>query len=465
MSFSIRQTCLWIHRYTGLVMVAFLIIAGSTGALLAFYEELDDVFNHQLAYSAVQNNLQQSPQKLAQLPIATLHDKVIDHYPDYKFSSMPTSIEPERNAVFSVDKGRDKASKTQESPQAKAPFQQVYVDAYTGEIVGTRDREQWAWHNTMYKVFWLHRELLLGDIGKLILGVIALVWTLNCFIGFYLTLPRKAGAGKAKKVTDNANKAASKKRASLIKRWLPAWKIRTKTNAFKLNYDLHHAFGLWLWLMLFIIAWSSVGFNLQQVYQPVMHAVVGLEGKEEKAGKPKEQAQSQINNKNNNETSEQNIVLKIPKASSIAYLTAQADRIAKENGVKVEQLLGIRWISEDSQWQMRFKTNKDIGKKGGASSITVNAVTGKVEKVNFGYQSSAASKVDQWMATLHMGHISQGAGHLLYQLFLVGIGLAVTILSGTGAYLWLKGRKQRLKAAQKTANKPLKLSSEFKPYR
>lgn len=456
MSFNIRQTCLWIHRYTGLVMVAFLIIAGSTGALLAFYEELDDLFNYQLAYSDAQSN--------EPLSIAMLHDNVINTYPKYKFSSMPTSLEPDKSAVFSVDKVRDKAAKTQESTQEKAPFQEVYVNPYTGTIIGTRDREQWAWRNTMYKVFWLHRELLLGDIGKLILGIIALIWTINCFIGFYLTLPRKVATSKAKKINDTAHSIASKttnkKWASFVKRWLPAWKIRTKTNTFKLNYDLHQAFGLWLWLMLFIIAWSSVGFNLQQVYQPVMQAVIGLESKQKQPDKPKKPAQ--IINK-------EDTTLSVTKADSIAYLTAQADIVATKNGVKVEQLLGIRWISEDNQWQMRFKTNKDIGKKGGASSITVDAITGNIEKVSFGYQSSAANKIDQWLATLHMGHISQGQDqqlqHLLYQLFLVVIGLAVATLSGTGAYLWLKGRKQRLKSAQKALNQRAKLSSKLEPYR
>ena len=187
-----------------------------------------------------------------------------------------------------------------------------------------------------------------------------------------------------------------------------------------------------------------------------MEAVIGLESKQKPSDKPEKPAQI---------TTQEDNKLSVTKADSIAYLTAQADIVAKENGVKIEQLLGIRWISEDNQWQMRFKTNKDIGKKGGASSITVDAITGNIEKVNFGYQSSAASKADQWMATLHMGHISQGAGHLIYQLFLVVIGLAVTVLSGTGAYLWLKGRKQRLKSAQKAINQRAKLSSKLEPYR
>ena len=305
----------------------------------------------------------------------------------------------------------------------------------------------------MWKVFWLHRDLLLGDIGKLLLGLIALLWTINCFIGFYLTLPR------AVKKSHETHRKTVKKRASFFKRSLPAWKIRRKTNTFKLNYDLHHAFGLWLWLMLFIIAWSSVGFNLKSVYQPVMQAVVGFEGSQ---GKEREKSRANKADKSSapvlsaiapvsNETGSAAIInkAKVNKDNSIAYLTEQANIAAQKNGATVEQLLGIRWVAEGGQWQMRFKTNKDIGTHGGASSITVNAATGKVEKVNFGSQSSFGNKIDQWISTLHMGHIGNGVGHLAYQIFLAMLGLAVAVLSATGIYLWYKGRQQRLKVLQK----------------
>ncbi len=435
---TLRQSCLWIHRYTGLAMAAFLIIAGITGTLLAFHDELDDVFNHKLANIEAQHK--------PPLPIAILHDAVISAYPQYQFSSMPTSVEPNKSAVFSVDRVRGESAKN----QPKAPFQEVYVNPFTSEIIGTRDKEVWAWRNTMYKVFWLHRDLLLGDIGKLILGIVSLIWTINCFIGFYLTFPRAVSANKSQQTA--LRKPSGKPRASFFKRWLPAWKIRRKTNTFKLNYDLHHAFGLWLWLMLFVIAWSSVGFNLKLVYQPVMQALVGLEGRDE--GKGKKQNKPAINTESSSDEAttigtNMNSTNKVDKANSIAYLSRQAEIAAQKNGVDVQQLLGVRWVEEDNQWQMRFKTNKDIGKKGGASSITVDAATGNVERINFGYQSSFGNQADQWMATLHMGHISHGVVHLLYQIFLALTGLAVAVLSGTGVYLWVKGRQSRLKQRQK----------------
>ncbi|MDN5621169.1 MAG: PepSY domain-containing protein [Psychrobacter sp.] len=441
-TFNPRQACLWIHRYTGLAMAAFLILASLTGALLAFHHELDDVFNHKLASIEAQNTPIQS--------VAALHDSVIRTYPQYGFSSLPTTIEAGKSAVFSVDRWRGGKPTTPEPS-----FNEVYVNPYTGAIIGTRDKEAWAWHNTMWKVFWLHRDLLLGNIGKWLLGIVSLVWTINCFIGFYLTFPRATKKRASMSLT-------KKKRASLFKRWLPAWKIRTKTNTFKLNYDVHHAFGLWLWGMLFVIAWSSVGFNLKAVYQPVMQAVVGLTPRERGRPPTKPEPNKTVENQgradqsinsnttvNDSRNTADAIAQAVNKSNSIAYLSAQADIAARQNGTAVQQLLGIRWVAEDEQWQMRFKTDRDIGTHSGASSITVDAATGEVARVHFGYQSGFGNKVDQWLSTLHMGHISQGWSHRLYQAFLAMIGLAVAVLSGTGVYLWWKGRQQRLKALQK----------------
>jgi len=317
-SFNPRQTCLWLHRYTGLAMAAFLIITGITGTLLAFHDELDDVFNKRLA---VVEQAQTPP-----LSIATLHDKVISRYPEYGFSTMPVAIELNRAVVFAVDRNKGDVKVA-----PKPLFQEVYINPYTADIIGTRDKDEWAWRNTMWKVFWLHRDLLLDDIGKLILGIVALVWTINCFIGFYLTFPRTLKNKNTQKNT------IPKKRASFLKRWLPAWKIRTKTNTFKLNYDVHHAFGLWLWLILFVIAWSSVGFNLQQIYKPVMQAVVGLEGRNDKESKPNQTDKSRAQvmpsvRLVSNKTDVANVV---NKANSIDYLSKQANIAAQKNGLTV----------------------------------------------------------------------------------------------------------------------------------
>src|SRR5690606_5653593 len=85
------------------------------------------------------------------------------------------------------------------------------------------------------------------------------VWTLDCFVGFYLTLPaRSAGAA----------------RGGFWARWKPAWLIKTKASAYRINFDIHRAFGLWLWGVLFVVAFTAFSLNLySEVFYPALSRV------------------------------------------------------------------------------------------------------------------------------------------------------------------------------------------------
>lgn len=424
---TIREINIYLHRYLGLITVVFLIITSVTGALLAFKPSLDDWFNQKLAY------VEPSHQPL--LPIAVLHDKVVATYPTVGFSSMPVTSKPNRSVVFSADRQREP------SPATQPTFNNVYINPYTGEVLGTRNFDDWAWHNTMSKVFWFHRNLLWGDTGKLILGIVSLLWTINCFVGLYLTFPRKKTAKKPAHTSPNANKLAD-----WLQRWQRAWKIRKFSSWFKLNFDMHHAFGLWFWVMSLIIAWSSVAFNLKEVYQPVMQAMVGLTPAS--PTKPPATLPSQAMGKVADMPSQP---LQIDKYHAIDSVTQLAKAHSQTAGKTFEQPLGLRWIDKEQAWQLRFTTREDFGTGRGASSITVNALTGKVEKVNFGSEAKFANKVEQVILSLHVAHIDA----FLYRIFLSGFGIIVLILSMTGVYLWWRGRQARQKMREKTLLKML----------
>ena len=92
-------------------------------------------------------------------------------------------------------------------------------------------------------------NLALGEAGTFVLGIAALAWTLDCFLGLYLTLPRAT--------------------AHFLRRWKPAWTLKYPATAVRVNYDIHRSGGLWLWPLLFVFGWSSVMFNLPAVYEPV----------------------------------------------------------------------------------------------------------------------------------------------------------------------------------------------------
>lgn len=88
------------------------------------------------------------------------------------------------------------------------------------------------------------------------------MWTIDCFVGAYLTFPlarRKSAKWSSESVYQ-----------SWWQRWKSAWKVRWRDGRYKVNFDLHRAGGLWPWAMLFVLAWSSVAFNMNEVYHPVM---------------------------------------------------------------------------------------------------------------------------------------------------------------------------------------------------
>ena len=114
--------------------------------------------------------------------------------------------------------------------------------------------------NVLPFVYRLHYTLIAGTTGRYLLGIAALIWVLDTFIGFYLTFPlrRRLDHGRV----HNAQSWGS--------RWKPSWRVRWTGGESKLTFDLHRASGVWIWPLLFVFAWSGVLFNLSEVYDPVM---------------------------------------------------------------------------------------------------------------------------------------------------------------------------------------------------
>jgi uncharacterized iron-regulated membrane protein len=141
-------------------------------------------------------------------------------------------------------------------PQAQKPFQlgydQVFVDPVTGDILGQRQRGICCLErqNLIPFLYKLHYTLFLPEPwGRWLFGVVAVIWTIDCFIGAYLTLPRRR----------------------IVPKWATAWRIKRGASPYRLNFDLHRAGGLWLWAALLALAVSSVYLNLnREVFRPVV---------------------------------------------------------------------------------------------------------------------------------------------------------------------------------------------------
>ena len=239
-----RAVMLPVHRYVGLLLALFLAIAGITGSLLAWNEELEAAISPQL----FRVTAPPGSTRMAPLP---LHSQVQARYPGALAARLPLEFSDGRSVLFAL----------RPLPKGKPlPNDQVFVDPYTGQVLGQRrwgDISQ-GMKNLMPFIYRLHYSLALDGIGTVLFGIVALLWTLDCFAGAWLTLPGRPASGEPAR--------------RWPARWWQAWKLRSGS-AYKISFNLHRAGGLWTWAMLFVLAWSSVAFNLPQVYEPAMRAM------------------------------------------------------------------------------------------------------------------------------------------------------------------------------------------------
>jgi uncharacterized iron-regulated membrane protein len=220
-------------------MAGYLAVAGLTGSVIAFAQEIDCWLNPELYEIASVGT---------PLSLATLAQRVEQSDPEIRVMRMEPPLGIRESALLTVEPKHGSGS--DEVPQRV--YDQVFADPATGAVLGTRlwgavrlDRAHLV--PFLYK---LHYDLHIpGPWGAWLMGAIACAWCLDCFIGLYLTFPRRR----------------------FLAKWGRAWKIKPRAGAFRTSLDLHRAGGLWLWFLLLLLAVSSVSLNLrQEVFTPIV---------------------------------------------------------------------------------------------------------------------------------------------------------------------------------------------------
>ncbi len=223
-----RPFFVWLHRYVGLALAGFLLVEGLTGALLAFNADLRGVFDPRLVAA-------KPPPGAERLSLAALAERA-------------EALEPTEHVGYFAENRDDRVTLRMVGRRNPAtgekypdvPFH-VFLDPWTGERLAATEPVTTSARflaAVMPFLYDLHVKLAVGKTGVWILFVVALFWTIDCFVGFYLTLPITLERFSA--------------------RWKSAWLVKWRAGFFRVNFDLHRAGGLWLWLMLFVFAWSSV---------------------------------------------------------------------------------------------------------------------------------------------------------------------------------------------------------------
>lgn len=254
-----------IHRWIGLSIAGFLIVSGLTGAVISWDHELDELMNAHLLVAKTSG----SPQSAFDLK-----ELIETRDPRRQVTYLPLAPEAGHSLSMYVEGRPD--------PQAGTPqelrYNQVFVDPVTGEENGHREwgavwpLSKETFVSFLYKLHYtLHIPAMWGidQWGAWLMGGVALLWTMDCFIGFYLTLPKRLAPN-----VDRSPAVVRQLARGWWSRWKPSWKIKSSGSAYRITFDIHRALSLWTWFALFLIAFTGFSLNLfRPVFLPLLSLV------------------------------------------------------------------------------------------------------------------------------------------------------------------------------------------------
>ena len=375
-----RSFLVLLHRYIGLATAVFLLLAGITGSLLAFNHELDEWLNPEFYAASAEGE---------RLPPGELVDAVQSVHPKLQVWYMEYPNETGHTALLAAVPRND--------PATGKPFKErnevFYLDPVSGEQKGQRYWGECCFQRENFVPFILefHYNLTLpGNWGLLLMGLVAIAWVIDCFVALWLTLPR----GKL-----------------FWKKWSSAWKIKGG-HAYRLNFDLHRAGGLWLWLLLLPIAVSSVAMNLpSQAFKPVVSLFSPIEPSvyETRGRMPAEEL----------------------GITRLSY--QQAYERAQEEGKRLglTAAIGELYYSFEYNFYGAGFGQHDT-EAHGKSWLFFHGTDGRLLEQEIAGEGTLGERFYRLQLPIHGGRIIGFSG----QVMIAVLGVLIAGLSGTGVYIW-----------------------------
>ncbi|MEO0558166.1 MAG: PepSY-associated TM helix domain-containing protein [Bacteroidota bacterium] len=218
----LRTLFLQVHLYLGLITGLVIAVVCFTGAVLVFEEEIEHALNPEFYFVEAQ------PQRL---PLKEVRTRLETSLPGDTVTSVTVYADPNRSLQFRSTEGA-----------------RVFANPYTGAHLGTSVYRE----TFLYTVFALHRWLLAGDTGKLIVGTCTLLFLLILISGAWVWWPR------------NRNQLKARTRITRKRGWK------------RFNFDLHVSLGIYATVFLFIFAFTGLAWSFEWFHNGI-YKVTGSE--------------------------------------------------------------------------------------------------------------------------------------------------------------------------------------------
>ncbi|WP_343584773.1 PepSY-associated TM helix domain-containing protein [Herbaspirillum sp.] len=394
-----------LHRWFGLAAAVFLFIAGATGAVISWDHELDAWLNPRLFHADSAGRPGAGAPK-GGLELANLVEQA---EPKLRVTYVLAESEPGHTIGMVVEPRIDPAT----AKPYPLDYNQIAVDPVTADIQG---RRMWgavslSRENLLPFLYKLHYTMHLPDMGGFetgiwLMGIIGIVWALDCFIALYLSFPN-------------------------WRSWRKSFAFRWREGGHKLNFDLHRSGGVWIWALLLVLAVTSVSMNLErQVMRPLLQTVSSLTPGPFDTRTP------------------------------VAPGKAREPRISREQAVELGRREGLKLGLADPVGGVFyspmfgvygvgfFQPGNDHGDIGlGNAWLYFDADTGAYAGGRIPGSGSAGDIFLQAQFPLHSGRILGLPGRILISF----MGALVAMLSVTGVVIWVRKRRARLQQRARLA--------------
>jgi uncharacterized iron-regulated membrane protein len=351
-----------LHRYLGLGVGLILVIVGLTGSLLVFVPEIDaQIVQQRFGYVTSQEQ-----------PIAP--DKLVE----------TVKIAYANHSDWKINQVQMVSNLPYYTVRLKRPDEtqwEVFVNPYTGKVMGDRQRET-AFFS---RILDLHYALLSGEIGTIIVGIAALLLFILSITGIMLW------PGWRKLIS--------------------GFKIKWNAHPKRLNYDLHKVAGIITAAFLAVIAFTGFCWNFYDQTTPIIYAAT-------LTPKPPEVTST---------------IVKGQASLSLSEALRQSDLALPE---AITTFINLP-IEPDTVFEFYKKVPGDS--EDFNSYVKVDQYSGKVLDLQNGRVAKLGDRILNSFTPLHYGTFGGISTRILY----VFVGLAPTVLLVTGFVMWRYRRRAK----------------------
>lgn len=364
MTSRIRARTIWlkIHLYLALTVGAVIALLGLTGALLVFHPQIDHL-------------LTPTPRAVASAGSFITPDDAVAAIE--RHAGLPV-------ALIRLPRERGAAYEMELFDERTETYYLARVDSGLGEVLSSAE-----WGRTFVTfLLELHTSLMLGEPGLIAIGWLGVTLLVSIVTGLYLWWPRRFA-------------------------FRQAFTMRWTRRALPMNFDLHRLSGVYVSLVLLVIASAGVYF----AFPDAIHSAIGTFAQvtPEPAAKPSDPPADGAR------------PLALTQVHSVATTHAGGGRIVSI----------IMPRAPLDSYEVRYVDRDEPDNRNGLSTVWIDQFTGRVLGA---YAYSQLGRADRYLALqlpLHDGDILGLPGRILACI----AGLVTAALYGTGLYLWWKRRR------------------------